>query len=93
MVKRIKGYSTKYALTTGIQPCTVEPLEDNPKYVATCGRLHQLLVRGRTFFESLDEAFLNAKEQAERKLKSLEKARRKLEVIALDPVVSKEPLK
>ncbi len=90
----IKGFSTKYALTSGIQPCTVRPQPDEPdsKYVYTVGRIGVQLVRGKTFFESLDDAIENAREQALRKLRSLDRSSARIASLAATPLVSSKRL-
>ena len=80
-----KGWSTKYALTKGILAVTVEngSEEKETKYVYTIGRfgIGLQLIRGRTFFETEKEARENAIEQAQRKLKAIERQKHNLELL------------
>ena len=75
----MKGYSTKYALTQGIQAVEINEAYGTPdsKYRYTKsidGDLRRLqLVVDKPFFETKEAAEENAREQARRKVASLEK--------------------
>jgi len=89
--KTEKGYSTKYALTQGVQAVTVT-INDDPlrqKYVYVKGNnLHVQLIRGLTFFNELPEALANARKQAAKRVGSLERQLVEMRKLAKEPRVS-----
>lgn len=83
----MKGYSTKYALTKGIEAVEVDDVDRDSKYQyckADLG-LGMQLVEGKTFFASSTDAEANAVEQANRKIASLEKSLTKMRALAKSP--------
>ncbi len=91
-MKKLEGYSVKYALTAGIAPVVVEQ-EGDEKYVYVCGKgPAQQLIIGRTFFESREAAEEKAREMACRKVASLEKQLAEMRALAETPKYSKGDL-
>jgi len=83
----VKGYSTKYALTIGIEVVEARPspgLGADPKYVYT-NRLRTQLIVGRNFFECKPDAHDAAIAMAKRKMESLRKQVAKIEGLILQP--------
>jgi len=90
-----RGYSTKYALTTGIQPVIVDL-----QYASSRGFVHtvankyighrQQLKPNKTYFTDLNLAIANAKEQAIAKLASLRKQVSRMERLAANPLLAFE---
>jgi hypothetical protein len=80
---KIQGYSTKYALTRGIEPVTVEPGASNGgnqspyMYGRENGWTNQY-IREQTFFETEADAKKRAIAVARAKIKSAEKQIAKL---------------
>jgi glycine/D-amino acid oxidase-like deaminating enzyme len=88
----MKGYSTKYALTQGIEAVTVEPGDGDARYVYTASkrlRNRNQYIVGKTFFESRDEAVTHAKQQAARKARALRKQLAKIDALAETPIWAK----
>ena len=83
----MKGYSTKYALTQGIQ--TVEVEDQKPdvksKYVFIKDQYDVELEYGINFFESAAAAEIAAMQAAKRKVISLNKSLAKVKVLARKP--------
>jgi hypothetical protein len=73
----MKGFSTKYALSNGIQEVEVE-LVPSGEYVDNADGYLTYLVLGKTFFEHQNDAEHNARQQATKKIASLEKQITKL---------------
>jgi hypothetical protein len=84
----VKGFSTKYALSQGIQAVEVEDVKSG-KYVYTTDQYMTQLVPGKTFFVSQDDAEREARRNAEAKIYSLEKQIEKLRVLAVTPKFAK----
>lgn len=86
----MKGFSTKYALSQGIQVVEVRPGRgSNAKYVYTTDSYMTQLVPGETFFVSREEAVHEARCQAAAKITSLENQIRKLSELAVTPKFAK----
>lgn len=85
-MKRLTGYCTRYALTAGIYPVTVET-DPDLKYAYTTDRWKTQLVLGKTFFKTLDEAKAQARELATKRVANLEKQIRKLKQLTIEPKV------
>lgn len=84
----MKGYSTKYALTQGIQIVEVEDPKPGEVYCHCKPAPNYLpvqLIIGKTFFETVEAAEANAMEQAEKKIDSLKKALTKVRQLAKKP--------
>ena len=78
----VKGWSTKYALSTGIEACEVEI---KGRYAYIRNRFRTQLIREQTFFTEREDAIANARQQAANKIRSLGKQRAKLELLAIEP--------
>lgn len=85
----MKGFSTKCALSQGIQDVEVRPGRPNEKCVYTTDQYMTQLVPGKTFFESREEAVHEARCQAAAKITSLENQIRKLSELAVTPKFAK----
>lgn len=83
----MRGYSTKYALSTGIQVVETNPLltVSNSAYRYTKGPYRIQLKLGTDLFETRQEAVDKAKEMAKKKILSLEKSIKKMKVLAQHP--------
>ena len=83
----MKGYSTKYALTQGIQ--TVEVEDQKPdvksKYVFIKDQYDVELEYGINFFESADAAEIAAKQMAKRRVINLNKQLDKVKPLTRKP--------
>ena len=73
----MKGFSTKYALSNGIQEVEVE-LVPSGEYVDNADGYLTYLVLGKTFFKTREDAEHNARQQATKKIASLEKQLKEL---------------
>lgn len=70
----MRVYTTKYALTAGIEIHEVEPGSTDPKYVYLEGRfLAQQFVMDKNAFLTYEEAAIAACEMRDRKIKSVKK--------------------
>jgi hypothetical protein len=91
----MKGYSVKYALTTGITEVDVRAgLYDyvytkRPQFQGH-GTKQQLRVN-KTFFEDRDEAVKVARAMAKKKVESLKKQLAKMESLAIEPQWKRPP--
>ena len=86
----MKGYSTKYCLTKGIQEVEVGgPPEagytGKYRYVKSFMNVVQQLETGITFFTDRDAAEIAAMQAAKRKIRSLEKSLTKMRHLAKKP--------
>lgn len=80
------GYCVKYALTSGIFEAEFRTSSSGAPYAYRVGDgLYSSMRIGRDVFTSRGEAEAAARAMAERKLKSLEKQRVKLEKLAREP--------
>lgn len=83
MAAPVRGYCTKYALTRGIVPVTVEV---HGEYAYGVGALNRCQMRiGRDFFEDMQAAREDAKARARRKLASIDKVRKRIAALADEP--------
>ena len=90
-----RGYSTKYALTTGIQAVVVDmQYASSGGFVYTVANEHighrQQLRPNKNYFTDLNLAIANAKEQATAKLASLAKQVSRMERLAANPLLAFE---
>lgn len=69
----MKVYTTKYALTTGIELVEVKPGSDDSKYVYTTGPYSQQFVMGKTAFLTYEEAATAACAMRDKKVASIQK--------------------
>lgn len=93
--KTERGYSTKYALTIGIQAVTVDLEASNGKtYAYTVPNEYighrQQLRRGKEYFTDPADAIQNAKMRAERKVTALKKELASMERLAANPALTWE---
>jgi hypothetical protein len=87
--KKLKGYSTKYALTLGIHEVSVTKVEaEAASYGRRGSRAHVL---GKDLFWTLPEAKAAAKAAAEKRIKSLERQLAVLRKLAKKPKVVQLP--
>lgn len=78
------GYMTKYALTAGIKTVHGTAYGDWIYVKASFGNSIQLR-EGRDFFEREEDAVANARERARKQIKLIDRQRKKLEKLALEP--------
>lgn len=70
----MKVYTTRYALTTGIEVHEVRPSnEDNSKYVYTLDRYVQQFILGKDAFLTYEDAAVAAREMRDKRVASLMK--------------------
>jgi hypothetical protein len=81
----LRGFVTKYALTTGIIECDARRSGDSPFVVVSIRHATAVMKLGSDFFESRDEAVAKAQEMARRKIESLQKQIAKLQKLAENP--------
>lgn len=74
-----KMWLTKYALTGGIQECSLDRVGANTAYVYLKEHTHGAFVLGREVFYSRDEAVEDANKRRAAKIVSLKKQITKLE--------------
>ncbi len=63
----MKVYTTRYALTAGIQVHEVKSSGDDEKYVYTVGRYSQQFVMGKDAFLTYEEAAVAAREMRDKR--------------------------
>jgi len=95
----MNGYSTKYALTRGISKVKIDLDYGDPSrsdasitdgmYVYTEGPWRIQMIVGKTFFENIHDAERKAREQAQRKVKALEKQLAAMRKLAVEPKMDK----
>ena len=83
----MKGYSTKYALTLGIEEVEVHAVDNDTKYVYTGrrGELGTQLVKGRNFFDKKEDAEKEAKKQATKEVVRLRRQLAKMAELEKNP--------
>jgi hypothetical protein len=88
----VRVYTTKYALTAGIEVHEVKCPDDDEKYVYTADRYPQQFVMGKTAFLTYEEAAVAAREMRNKKIDSVRKQLNRLSGL-LFPTKEPENLK
>ena len=76
-----KAYITRYSLTTGIKESTVEWCESSPKMVQEKDTSYPTYYHGKDWHRTREEAVARAKEMRDKKIASMKKKIKQLEVM------------
>lgn len=74
-------FYTRYAMTAGIYEVQAAPCESIPGAHSLQGRYYSLAYLGKDLFESWDDAVAKADDMRKRKIASLRKSIKKLELV------------
>lgn len=85
MSDAIEGWSTRYALTRGVERVTAVPFGTGATFVEVRDERADLLEVGKEFFRFRDDALGNARMRARRRLAAMSKTRARLEQLAVTP--------